>query len=199
MRHRIVQFEGRRYSVKLEPIWWERLEDLSQQQGLRLNQLIGHVARNATEEVNLTAAIRSYCLSRTLEQLNRVEGELEERSLTNQGVPLGLIVDACPSPTLMVSHNQSIQRANQAAVQWLGIDAAALIGRMIGHYIQIKSQIPLDKILQEFENGAHHVYHGRIVYLRPGRVVTARANICPGVIDPVGGSSFLLLVDRGPG
>jgi hypothetical protein len=29
--------------------------------------------------------------------------------------------------------------------------------------------------------------------------VTARANICPGVIDPVGGSSFLLLVDRGPG
>jgi predicted DNA-binding ribbon-helix-helix protein len=60
MRHRIVQFEGRRYSVKLEPIWWERLEDLSQQQGLRLNQLLGQVARGSTEEANLTAEIRSY-------------------------------------------------------------------------------------------------------------------------------------------
>jgi predicted DNA-binding ribbon-helix-helix protein len=197
MRHRIVQFEGRRYSIKLEDIWWQRLEDLAQQQGLRLNQLVGQVAHGATDEGNLTAALRSFCLSTTLDQLHRVERELEERSLTSQGVPLGLIVDACPTPVLMVSHSQAIQRANLPAQQWLGVDAAALVGRIIGHYIQVKAQIPLDKILQEFEAGAHHVYQGRIVYLRPGRVVTARANICPGAIDPVAGSSFLILIDRG--
>src|ERR1700755_2182053 len=39
MRHRIVQFEGRRYSVKLEPIWWERLSELWPRSSLRLDSL----------------------------------------------------------------------------------------------------------------------------------------------------------------
>jgi len=198
MRHRIVQHRGRRYSLKLDPVLWDRLEELAQDRGLRLNQLIGEVASGIAEESSLTNALRNFCLTATMARLHELEREVEERSLTSQGVPIGVIVDACPAPVLAVSRAQIIQRANQAAQHWMGADEAALVGKPIGNYVQIRCQIPLDKILEEFDNGQHRVFQGRILYLRPGRVVTARVNICPGSFDRDLGSAFLIMVDRGP-
>lgn len=198
MRHRIVQHLGRRYSLKLDALLWERLEELAQDRGLRLNQLIGEVASGISEEINLTNALRNFCMTATLARLRELERELEERSLTSEGVPLGVIVDACPAPVLAVSRGQIIQRANQVAQRWMGAEEAGLVGKPIGNYFQIRCQIPLDKILEEFDNGLHRVFQGRILYLRPGRVVTARVNICPGTFDRDAGTSFLIIVDRGP-
>jgi predicted DNA-binding ribbon-helix-helix protein len=199
MRHRIVQHLRRRYSLKLDALLWERLEELAQDRGLRLNQLIGEVASGISEESNLTNALRNFCMTATLTRLRELERELEDRSLTSQGVPIGVIVDACPAPILAVSRSQIIQRANQPAQHWMGAEESTLVGKPIGSYVQIRCQVPLDKILEEFDNGLHRIFQGRILYLRPGRVVTARINICPGTFDRDAGSSFLIMVDRGPG
>jgi predicted DNA-binding ribbon-helix-helix protein len=198
MRHRIVQHQGRRYSLKLDPVIWDRLEELAQDRGLRLNQLIGQVAGSRIEESNLTNELRNFCMTATRERLRDLERELEGRNFTSQGVPIGVIVDACPSPVLAVSRNQVIQRANRAAQHWLGVDESTLVGKPIGNYLQVRCQIPLDKILEEFDNGQHLIFQGRILYLRPGRVVTARVNICPGIFDRDAGSSCLIMVDRTP-
>jgi predicted DNA-binding ribbon-helix-helix protein len=198
MRHRIVQHQGRRYSLKLDPVVWDRLEELAQDRGLRLNQLIGEVAGSAIEESNLTNALRNFCMTATLDRLREVERDLEERRFTSQGVPIAVIVDACPAPVLAVSRTQIIQRANLAAQHWMGAEESTLVGKPIANYIQIRCQVPIDKILEEFDNGLHRIFQGRILYLRPGRVVTARVNICPGTFDRDAGSSFLIMVDRAP-
>lgn len=199
MRHRIVQHQGRRFSIKLDPVVWDRLEELAQDRGLRLNQLVGEIGLGVPPTANLTNALRNFCMAATLDRLQEAERELDERNLTSQGVPIGVIVDACPSPVIAVSRGQVIQRANAAAQHWMGADEAALVGKPLTNYIQVRCQMPLDKILEEFDNGSHRIFQGRILYLRPGRVVTARINLCPGSFDRVGGTSFLIMVDRGPG
>jgi predicted DNA-binding ribbon-helix-helix protein len=199
MRHRIVQHRGRRFSIKLDPVVWDRLEGLAQDRGLRLNQLVGEIAVGVPPTANLTNALRNFCMTATLDRLQETERELDERSLTSQGVPIGVIVDACPSPVIAVSRAQLIQRTNAAAQHWMGTDEAALVGKPLNNYIQVRCQMPLDKILEEFDNGSHRIFQGRILYLRPGRVVTARVNLCPGSFDRGGGNSFLIMVDRGPG
>src|SRR5262249_29951211 len=50
MRHRILQYEGRRYSLKLDTIVWEVLEDLAQQSGRRLNELVARIAEDAGDD-----------------------------------------------------------------------------------------------------------------------------------------------------
>ena len=37
---RIVQYRGRRYSIRLEPVFWQSLEALAEGQGKRLGRLV---------------------------------------------------------------------------------------------------------------------------------------------------------------
>ena len=197
MRHRIIQHAGRRFSLKLDDTVWSNLESLADQAGLRLNQLIARVADQAGEGANVTAALRQYCLSQALGRIRDLERLAEDRQLAAGGVPVGLIADACPSPCLVVAGNHEVLRANAAARDWMGTTEEALIGKSVQHYFQIKSSTPLDDIVKRYAAGTLAVFSARIVYVRPGRIVVARANICPGLVRDGGEIAYLILVDPG--
>src|ERR1700741_4426321 len=62
MRHRILQYEGRRYSLKLDTIMWEILEELVERSDLRLNELVARVAEDVGDDAGVTGALRLDCL-----------------------------------------------------------------------------------------------------------------------------------------
>jgi predicted DNA-binding ribbon-helix-helix protein len=197
MRHRILQHAGRRYSVKLDPAVWQALEGFAEEREMRLNALVAEVDRGRGN-ASLTEALRLYCLQRALERIGALSRRVEELALMRIGVPLGAIVDACPAPCLLVGHDQTIRRANAAAQRWMAATAEALVGRSLEHYLQIRATRPLSEIMAAFGRGEQAAQPVRVVYLRPGRVIMARATLCPASYDGPDAFSYLVMLDGAP-
>lgn len=202
MRHRIIQHAGRRFSVKLDDLVWENLEQLAAGAGMRLNQLVSRVVSSAGEGANITGALRQYCLDAALKRVKELERAAEDSRLSGRGVPIALLAEASPSPCLIVGGDHKVRRANPAAREWMGVQEEALIGKSVQHYFQIKAPVPLDEITRQYAAGKLGVFSARMVYVRPGRLVVARARICPGLV-PEGAAAdspeltYLIFVDPG--
>ena len=57
---RSVTIAGHRTSVSLEPLFWQSLKELADEEGLSLNALITRI--DSTRETNLSSALRLYVL-----------------------------------------------------------------------------------------------------------------------------------------
>src|SRR5262245_3465631 len=183
MAHRILQHAGRRYSLKLDEIVWETLEELAEDGGVRLNELIARVAQAAGDDASLTSALRNYCLRELRRRLSQRDAEIKALTLTSRGVPAALLAQACPTPCFLIGGDQIILEANEPAQKWMSATAAALAGKVVDHYLQIKSVPPIEEIVRQFRDGTRELFAARVVHLRPGRLVMARAHLCPAMID----------------
>jgi predicted DNA-binding ribbon-helix-helix protein len=198
VRHRIVQHRGRRYSIKLEEAVWHTLDVIADGLGVRLNQLIGQVAGGLSDNSSLTAALRLFCLEQSLERIAVLERDLNNRSLVSSGVPLASIIEACPSPCLLVRAPDEILRINEPGRAWFGTDGEALVGKSLSHYLQIRCKPKLAEVLDAYANGDTTTYPARVVYLRPGRLVMAKASLCPALVSTDGLPVYLLMIDTAP-
>jgi predicted DNA-binding ribbon-helix-helix protein len=183
MAHRILQHAGRRYSLKLDEIVWETLEELAEDSDLRLNELVARVAQETGDDAGLTNALRNYCLRELRRRLSARDAEVKTLTLTSRGVPAVLLAQACPTPCFLIGNEQLILETNEPAQKWMSTPAAALVGKIVDHYLQIKSVPPIDEIVRQFRGGARRLFAARVLHLRPGRLVMARANLCPAMVD----------------
>ncbi len=182
MSHRILQHAGRRYSLKLDQIVWETLEELAEDAGLRLNELVARVAQEAGDDAGLTNALRNHCLRELRRRLSQRDAEVKALTLTSRGVPAALLAQACPTPCFLIGKDQLILETNEQAQRWMS--TPTLVGKVVDHYLQIKSVPPIEEIVRQFRDGARRLFAARVLHLRPGRLVMARANLCPATIDP---------------
>ena len=129
-------------------------------------------------------------------RLTQRDAEIKTLTLTSRGVPAALIAEACPAPCFLIGSGQIIQDANEPAQKWMSTPAASLIGKIVDHYLQIKSVPPVEEIIRQFRDGARRLFAARVLHLRPGRLVMARANLCPAMIDaerPADFAYFLII------
>ena len=194
MRHRIIQRAGRRYSLKLDDLSWRTLEALARAEGLRLNQLIARVAAEHGAG-NLTAALRQLCLHRVVQRVTELEKELAVMSRPSKGSAIPAIVEAMPVPCFVISHRQEVLRVNALAAKWIGMEEPALIGQRIDRYLQIQSTQSLEKIVAEFGQGVAKLFPARIIYPKPGRLLIARAMICPALVRAADDLAYLIMID----
>jgi predicted DNA-binding ribbon-helix-helix protein len=194
MRHRILQHAGRRYSLKLDDIVWETLEEQAKERGIRLNELVARIARESGDGAALTAALRLHCLRELRRRLAERERALKDLSLTSQGVSASLFVQASPNPCFLIDGNNLVLEVNESAQRWMSAPDQTLLGRNIAHYLQIKSVPPLDQILGQFGDGVRRVFPARVLHVRPGRLVMARATLCPAVVTGSGETSYFLMI-----
>jgi len=184
MAHRILQHAGRRYSLKLDEVVWETLEELADDSGLRLNELVARVAQETGDDDGLTNALRNYCLRELRQRLSERDAQVKALTLSARGVPAALLAQACPTPCFLIGDAQIIQEANEPAQKWMSTPAASLVGKIVDHYLQIKSVPPIEEVVRQFREGARRLFAARVLHLRPGRLVMARAHLCPAIVDP---------------
>ncbi len=194
MRHRILQHAGRRYSLKLDNIVWDTLEELAKEKDLRLNELVARIAQESGDDKALTAALRLYCLQEMRRRLSEREGAIKDLSLTSRGVPTILFAEACPTPCFLIGHDHAILDINEPAERWMSAQEDSLIGKNVGHYLQIKTVPPVDEILRQFADGVRRVFPARVLHVRPGRLVMARANLCPAIVNGAKELAYFLLI-----
>ncbi|MCB9949322.1 MAG: ribbon-helix-helix domain-containing protein, partial [Rhodospirillaceae bacterium] len=63
LKPRIIQADKRRFSLKLEPVFWDALEEIAAARGIRLNRLVAQVAGEAGASSNLASQLRRFCLT----------------------------------------------------------------------------------------------------------------------------------------
>jgi predicted DNA-binding ribbon-helix-helix protein len=198
VQHRIVQFRNRRYSLKLGADVWDILDIAARRRGVRLNQLVGEIAETAGAEINLSATLRSYCMEELKFQVADLELRLRESKMQAGGVSVEIIAEAMPVPCFVLNESSVVVKSNAAAQKWLGVDEAGLRDQQIERYMQIKVPIPMPRIIAQFGAGRAQSFPARVICLRPGRLIMAKANICPATIRSVTDLLFLLIVDHAP-
>jgi len=196
MRHRILQHAGRRYSLKLDELVWEVLEQLASDAGLRLNELVARVAASAGDEAGLTNALRSHCIQALRDRLSRIAAEVKALTLTTRGVPAALYAEACPAPCFLIGPEQLILDLNDPARRWMSAPVQTMVGKRIDHYLQIKSVPAIEEIIRQFRDGSRKVFGARVLHVRPGRLVMASANLCPAIVDGPDQFAYFLFIDQ---
>lgn len=168
---RIVQHRNRRFSVRLEPVFWRALEGLAEQSQMRLGRYIAEQA-NRCPGGNFSSFLRVHCML-------DFEERLAERHLVANHASLMAIVQSAPLPGLILSRYRSIIGANAAFLEWLGPIEVAIRGANLTNLIQVRTRLPLNDVWQKMLDGKMQGADARVLYVAPGRVNAAHASFVP--------------------
>ena len=168
---RVVQHDRRRYSIRLESVFWKFLEDLARRHGMRLGRYIAGLAA-AYRGNNLSSYLRVVCM------LESGRAVAEARLEPSRDSLLDLVRD-CPSPGLVVSRDRTIIAYNQAFAEWLGPGPEMLAGAELTDAIQVRTARPFNEIWADMVEGTQPTIIAHVLHVRPGRVRAAQAPIVP--------------------
>ncbi len=166
---RIVQYQNRRYSIRLEPVFWQALESLAGHEGMRLGRFIAELA--ARYDGNNFAS--------HLRVISMVESEraLAQASLLpTQDNILG-VVRACASPGLVLSRYRTILAHNDGFLEWLGAPEESLAGADLTSVIQVRTRRPLNDLWLDMVAGNIANAEANVLHVEPGRVIAAAAKL----------------------
>jgi len=171
---RILQVKGRRYSIRLEPIFWRVLEELASADGVRLNAMVRRIAdaEIGSPGGNLTSRLRVHC-ARALRQ--RLMGAMLPATHRN----LFSIAEVAPTPCLVMSARQEILAANEPFGIWFGADARSVVGHPVARHFRFRSSPVFDEVWAEFSEGRVTPQPVRIISIVSGRVRAANAVLQP--------------------
>ncbi|NIA72017.1 ribbon-helix-helix domain-containing protein [Pelagibius litoralis] len=166
---RIVQYRNKRYSVRLEPIYWQTLEVLAERQRLRLGRFVAELAERY-DGPNFSSYLRVFCMLEGEQALAR-----ETLGPTHHG--LLDVVTNCPNPGLILSRYRTVIAYNSAFGEWLGPADVAVIGAELTTLVQIRTRRSLSEVWQDLVNGREAKSEAKLLYVAPGRVNAAQATI----------------------
>jgi predicted DNA-binding ribbon-helix-helix protein len=166
---RIVQHHGRRYSIRLEPIFWQSLDALAEQQGMRLGRFVAAHAETY-RGANFASYLRVICMLETGQSLARATLGPSHGSLLD-------LVAGCPSPGLVLSRHRTIIAYNEGLENWLGPAHKPLAGAELTSVMQVRTRSPLNDIWESMLSGAQARADINVLHVEPGRVVAAGARL----------------------
>ncbi len=166
---RIVQYRNRRYSIRLEPVFWQALEGLAEREGMRLGRFIAELAERYTGN-NFASHLRVIGMVETERMLARAS------LIPNQDNILD-VVRACPSPGLVLTRYRTILAHNDSFTEWLGGTDESLAGADLTSIIQVRTRRPLNDLWLDMIAGNVRSADANILHVEPGRVNAAAAKL----------------------
>ncbi|WP_193371552.1 ribbon-helix-helix domain-containing protein [Pelagibius marinus] len=166
---RIVQYRNKRYSVRLEPIYWQTLEVLADRERIRLGRFVAELAENY-EGPNFSSYLRVFCMLEGEQALAR-----ETLGPTHHG--LLDVVTNCPNPGLILSRYRTVIAYNSAFGEWLGPADVAVVGAELTTLVQVRTRRSLTDVWQDLVDGREPKADAKLLYVAPGRVNAAQATI----------------------
>lgn len=168
-RPRIVQYRNKRYSVRLEPIYWQTLEVLADRQRMRLGRFVATLAEGYDGQ-NFSSYLRVFCMLEGEQALAR-----EALGPTHHG--LLDVVTNCPNPGIILSRYRTVIAYNSAFGEWLGPADVAVVGAELTTLVQVRTRQSLTEVWQDLVSGREPRAEAKLLYVAPGRVNAAQATI----------------------
>lgn len=177
---RIVQYRNRRYSIRLEPVFWRTLEFLAERRHLRLGRFIGELAEDY-DGPNFASHLRVVCMTET-------ERARAEASLRPSGVNVLDLILSCPSPGLVLSRYRTILAFNPNFAQWIGAGNEPAIGADLTSVIQVRPRRPLNEVWLDMIAGKTSSVDANVLHIAPGRATAASGRLI--ALTPQQGDEF---------
>ena len=168
-RPRIVQYNKRRYSVRLESVFWRTLQSAAQARGLRLGRLVAELAQ-AHDGRNFSSYLRAFCMT-------EAERAAARADLLVAGQSLIEAVAACPAPGLLLSQDRIILAHNDPFSEWLGDSPPPLVDAAFHDLFQLRAARGGPNVCDGLADGSITVAPAQLVYLAPGRVSAVQARM----------------------
>lgn len=165
---RILQLDGRRYSLRLEHEFWSALETIAARRKLRLNRLVAEVASRQPGDANLTSILRVFCLS-------EMERAAASRAPAIDNAGIAALIERAPAAGLVLDAEQIVHAANDAFLRWSGIKRASLLHQKLAAHFSIQGATGFDGLWTR----ATSEEQARIVGIMPGRVLAAQVRLVP--------------------
>jgi len=162
---RIVQYRGRRYSIRLEPVFWQSLDALAERQGMRLGRFVAAHAETY-RGANFASYLRVVCMLDADRSLARATLRPSHGSFLD-------LVAGCPSPGLVLSRHRTVIAFNEALENWLGPAHKPLAGAELTAVMQVRTRRPLNDIWESLLEGAQARADISVLHVEPGRVVAS--------------------------
>ena len=134
---RILQLDGKRYSLRLEHEFWTALEAIALRRKLRLNHLVAEIASHRPSDSNLSSNLRVFCLA-------EMERATAGRSLAVDGTSVTALVEAAPMPGLLLDADQIILAANETFLHWSGLKRALLLRQKLAARFRLQGASSFD-------------------------------------------------------
>lgn len=158
-RLRIVQYRGKRFSLRLEEVFWDMLERIARRRHMRLGQLIAQLAAHY-DGVNFSSYIRVYAQAEAQREISRHDIHLSPFDIVD-------ILRNCPAPGLLIQHNRTIIEANHALFQWLGKNAPVLRLQNFDSIFEPRVTRPLNETMDMLYDGLLKRTQIQIAYTPP--------------------------------
>jgi predicted DNA-binding ribbon-helix-helix protein len=169
---RILQLAGRRYSLRLEPVFWEALAAIAERRRMRLNRLVAELAEHRGGEESLASHLRSFCLLEHRRAALARATPVERTSLMS-------LVESAPAPGALLDAAQRILTVNEAFAAWLGRPRRALDGEPLLRHFRLRGERPFEALWAGLGREWHLPEPQRIINIEPGRVLAANARLVP--------------------
>jgi predicted DNA-binding ribbon-helix-helix protein len=170
-RPRIVQHNKRRYSIRLESVFWQFLEFLSERRGIRLGRFVAELA-DGYRGHNLSSYLRVVCMIEAERGVARAQLDPRRDSL------LGL-VQACPNPGVVISQTRKIIAYNDGFSEWLGTEGERLAGLDLAAALQVRTNRPLAEVWSDLLAGRRPSFQAQVLHLSAGPVKATQATVVP--------------------
>lgn len=166
---RIVQHQGRRYSIRLEPVFWQALEALAEGQEVRLGRFVAERAAGYRGN-NFASYLRVLCMLDAEQALARASLRPTHGNIVD-------LVASCTSPGLVLSQQRTIIAYNDALAQWLGSAPGPPTGAELTSIVQVRTRRPLNELWDDLLTGAIGRADVNVLHVQPGRVMAAAARL----------------------
>jgi predicted DNA-binding ribbon-helix-helix protein len=170
---RVVQFNKQRYSLRLEPVYWQWLESEAARQSKRIGQLIAEL-HDHHDGKNFSGYVRCFCmLGAVAGQTRGGKGEKKEEIATLKTAMLH-----SPAPGMIINQYARILIINDPLSNWLGDGHRPIINELLGDYFQLRiGGQKMDKFLTDSAGNAGDRLDFRFSYRARGRISTAKASV----------------------
>ncbi len=169
---RILQLDGKRYSLRLEHEFWAVLEQIAERRHLRLNRLIADIANKCPPESNLSSTLRVFCLTEI------------QRAGTTRGAGLDrgnvlALADSAPTPCLVIDADQTIIGINEAMLCWSNLARDALMDGKVTDHFRFQTDGDAETLWARLAEEGAPSERAIMVNITPGRVLAADALLVP--------------------
>jgi len=164
---RIVQFRNRRYSVRLEPVFWQALDRLAARANMRLGRYVAGLAEGFRGN-NFSSHLRVLCMLEAEQALTRMSLRPGRASLVE-------LIETSFTPALVLSRYRTIVAHNGSFADWMGAENPPPAGADLTSVIQVRTRRPLNEVWLEMISGALPLVEANVLHVEPGRVLTAHA------------------------
>ena len=165
---RILQLDGKRYSLRLEHEFWTALEAVATRRKLRLNHLVAEIAARCPADANLSSTLRVFCLG-------EMERSAVTRSVALDGASIAALIESAPAAGLVLDGDQVVLAVNDAFLHWSGIKRALVLRQKLARHFRWQGASVFDGL---WTNAAREE-QARIVGIMPGRVLAAEVSLVP--------------------